>query len=257
MRTSIVLITLIAFQSLNTNSQAADTGKDAVAGLVRALGYGGAIHNFKNYVLRGDEKYRAAAEKMFAQSETLLNQLSKTKGLTKEETAAAKTISEIVNAYQTHLPSIGKLHKQGKTVESIDEAVTVDDSPAIEAVTLLRVKHTWTKIEDLDFHIGYGTGIHNFKNFVLRADEKYRARATLGLSKVLLIVARFRSTDSLSDDQTKALDQIERVVRAYEVAIPKVQELVGEGKTAAEIDAAVKVDDAPGLAALSTLRKAK
>ena len=119
----------------------------------------------------------------------------------------------------------------------------------------MREGYEWSQIEDLDYHIGYGSGIHNFKNFVLRADEKYRARPLLGLGNVLLIVARYRDAQGLAEAQIKALDNIESVVRAYEEALPKVQQLIGEGKTAEEIDDVVKVDDAPALEALGVLQK--
>jgi methyl-accepting chemotaxis protein len=252
MRCYVLLFSLLVL--IPRFALADDDNKAAVASLVRNLGYGGAIHNFKNFVIRGDEKYRKAADKTFAASGKLIAQLSKSKGISPEELGALATIGKLIAQYQGHLPKVATLHKQKKTVEAIDEAVAVDDGPAIEALSLLREQHEWNKVQNLEFHIGYGTGIHNFKNFVLRADEKYRARATLGLSKVLLIVARFRSDESVTESQTESLDQIEQVVRAYEEALPKVQSLVGEGKTAIEIDQAVKVDDGPALKGLAELR---
>ncbi len=239
---------------INNHIEAQDK-KDAVSELVRTLGYGGAIHNFKNYVLRGDEKYRAAATSMFEQASTSLTALSKSDKLNDEEKAAIKAIGGVVQQYQGHLPTIEKLWQQGKSVEEIDEIVAVDDSPAIEAIAALRAGHQWNNIENLDFHIGYGSGIHNFKNFVLRADEKYLARARSGLSSVLLIVSRYRETKGLTKDQETSLGNIESVVRAYEQALPKVQDLVGQGKTAKEIDAVVKVNDKPALEGLVVLRK--
>ncbi len=232
-----------------------DLRKLQTASLVRTLGYGGAIHNFKNYVLRGDKKYSDAATRMFARANQLLAELSKADGLTADQSEAVATIRETVKQYQAHLPTVERLHKQGKSVEAIDESVIVDDSAAIDAIATLREGHEWSKIEDLEFHIGYGSGIHNFKNFVLRADEKYRAQASLGLSKVLLIVARYRDSSGLTQAQIKALDAIESVVRSYEESLHKVRELIGEGKTAREIDALVKVDDGPALQGLATLRE--
>ncbi|MBC8871218.1 MAG: hypothetical protein H8E44_17465 [Planctomycetes bacterium] len=245
-----------AVLSVTSISAAQDnTKKASVASLVRTLGYGGAIHNFKNYVLRGDDKYRAASLTMFERANEILANLGKTPGLTANETVALTAITDIVNKYQAKLPTIEQLRKQSKSVEQIDAAVAVDDSSAIDAIATLRNGHRWSKIENLDFHIGYGSGIHNFKNFVLRADEEYRARAALGLSNVLLIVARYRASEGLTKTQAKALDDIESVVRAYEEALATVQELIGEGKTAQEIDAVVKVDDTPALNGLATLRE--
>ena len=229
--------------------------KESVASLVRTLGYGGAIHNFKNYVLRGDDKYRAASLTMFERANEILTSLGKSQGLTADENAALVAITDVVTKYQAQLPTVEQLRKRGKSVEHIDAAVAVDDSSAIDAIATLREEHRWNRIEDLDFHIGYGSGIHNFKNFVLRADEEYRAKAVLGLSNVLLIVARYRASEGLTETQAKALDDIESVVRAYEEALVTVQELIGEGKTAQETDAVVKVDDAPALNGLATLRE--
>lgn len=229
--------------------------KAAVSGLVRTLGYGGAIHNFKNYVLRGDEKYQAAAESMFERASASLVALSKADDLSDDEKAAVEAISAVIKQYQGHLTVIEKLWKQGKSVEEIDETVAVDDSPAIDAIDTLRAGHQWNNIENLDFHIGYGSGIHNFKNFILRADEKYLVRARSGLSSVLLIVSQYRETKGLTKTQETSLGNIESVVRAYEQALPKVQDLVGKGKTAKEIDVVVKVNDKPAVDGLLTLRK--
>lgn len=245
------------FALLLTSVRAADSdGKtELVSGLVRTLGYGGAIHNFKNYVLRGDEKYYTASQATFEQANQILAKLDRAQGMTPEERSALATVTEVVKAYHAHLPTIKKLRKQGKSVEEIDEAVSVDDTSAIKAMDTLRARHSWSEIQNLEFHIGYGSGIHNFKNFVLRADEQYHARSTLGLSNALLVVARYRTSEGLTKAQLDALDKIESVMRAYEVALLKVHELIGEGKTAQQIDEVVKVNDAPALEGLATLRK--
>jgi hypothetical protein len=252
---SIVVVSAILFSA----SAAADdheTRKSQTASLVRTLGYGGAIHNFKNYVLRGEARNRDAADEVFQRASTLLAAIQRLDGLNSQEKTAVETVHRIVKQYQAHLPTVGRLHGEGKSVEVIDESVTVDDSAAIAALGTLRKGQKWSEIEDLDFHIGYGGGIHSFKNFVLRADEKYRARASAGLSKVLLILARYRSGQGLEKAELEAIDEIESVVRHYEEALEEVQELIGQGKTASEIDAVVKVDDAPALRGLEKLRAA-
>jgi hypothetical protein len=242
--------------SASSGGFAQESSKEAsIASLVRTLGYGGAIHNFKNFVLRGDQRYGNASRKLFARASELLAALDRDNSLTADQKRAVAAIRKVVERYQANLPNVEQLRGQGKTVEEIDERVSVDDSGAVESIVTLRRGHPWSKTEDLEFHLGYGSGIHNFKNFVLRADEEYRARTLLGLSKVLLIVARYRAAAGLAEEQISALDAIESVVRAYEEALPRVQQLIGQGKTALEIDTAVKVDDAPALQGLETLRK--
>jgi len=250
-----VLVCMVVWPLARNIAAQDDAKKASIASLVRTLGYGGAIHNFKNYVLRGDEKYRASAQAMFQRAHEVLSNLNAKQQLTSNEKAAVAAILDVVEKYQTHLPTVRQLRKQSKSVEEIDEQVTVEDSVAINALLALREGYEWSDLENLDYHVGYGSGIHNFKNFVLRADEKYRARAMVGLSNVLLIVARYRAFNGLEKNEVDALDAIESVVRAYETALPKVQTLVGEGKTAQEIDAVVNVDDRPALKGLETLRR--
>ena len=68
-------------------------------------------------------------------------------------------------------------------------------------------------------------------------------------------MARYRTDRELDKTQIDALNKIESVVRAYEIALPKVEVLTGEGKTASEVDSAVRINDGPALAGLEVLRK--
>jgi methyl-accepting chemotaxis protein len=251
-----MLVLVFAAGACAANCSAQEQGKKqaSIASLVRTLGYGGAIHHFKDYVLRGDEKYGVAAKAMFRRANTHLAELGKA-SLTADEKRAIDALRDVVAKYEANIPVVQRLHQQKESVEVIDESVAVDDSRAIRALGTLREGQSWKVLDDLDYHVGYGSGIHNFKDFVLRADEKYRAQSMAGLSKVLLIVTRYRSTPGLDKDQMAALDSIEKVVRTYETSLTKVQSLVGEGKNAQEIDKAVRVDDDPAFKGLSTLRK--
>jgi len=252
-----VLVFIAMFIACRSGAAQDDPKAEAVASLVKSLGYGGAIHHFKNYVLRGAPENRDVAEKMFQQASEILVSLEANHELSESEQAAVSAVALVVKDYQAQLPQVQQLREQRKSVEEIDEEVMVDDSAAIAGIAVLREAHLWNDMQQLDFHMGYGSGIHNFKNFVLRADEKYRARALVGLSRVLFIVTRNREAPNLNEQQLSSLDGIESVVRAYETALPKVQVLVGEGKTAQEIDEVVKVDDTPALESMALLRKAK
>jgi hypothetical protein len=70
-----------------------------------------------------------------------------------------------------------------------------------------------------------------------------------------LVVSRYGGGDKPPADHRKALDDIEAVVRSYEDTLVQIQKLIGEGKTAIEIDDAVKIDDEPAFRGLMALRK--
>ncbi len=244
------------FQGIsNTAFAQKDPQQEAILELVRTLGYGGAIHHFKNFLLRGTEEDQLAAEKLFQKAQELLARLRQAPDLTNDEKAAVAILAKALKQYQSHLPTVKKLHQAGKSPEEVDAAIAMDDTPGFEALLALRQGRTWSPIEELELHIGCEGGIGNFKNFVLRADEKYRARAALGLTQTLLVVSQARSLAEVTARQRKALDRIEGVVRAYEDALPQVQEFVGQGKTAQQIDRLIKVNDAPALEGLKMLRR--
>ena len=126
-----VFATLMVLTCLMTAraGMAQQEGKQAkVARMVTTLGYGGAIHNFKNYVLRGSQDHGAAATRMFKELKSTLETLREGQ-LPAAEKAAVDALEKTVEAYQAKLSVVGKLHDQGKAVEQIDEAVKIDDGP--------------------------------------------------------------------------------------------------------------------------------
>jgi len=100
------------------------------------LGYGGIIHNFKNYVLRDDPKYLLR----FSENvQELSESLQRLEALleTKDELAALQTIAEVVKEYEAKTAFVHQLHLQGLPIKEIDHQVKVDDKPAIEALKFL------------------------------------------------------------------------------------------------------------------------
>ncbi|MCF6331348.1 MAG: nitrate- and nitrite sensing domain-containing protein [Sulfurimonas sp.] len=119
------------------------------------VGYGGLIHDFKNYVIRGEEKYAIAVKKQY---DKLLSEIKKYKiieGVTKEEIDKLNTIQNVFLEYVQGLPKIVKSYTNGGTVTDIDKIVKVDDMPAIEA------------LRELTTHI-YGSEVNWFKNATYR-----------------------------------------------------------------------------------------
>ncbi len=100
--------------------------------------------------------------------------------------------------------------------------------------------------------LGYGGMIHRFKNFVLRQDLSLARATRQNLGAAMLAVEHYREL-GVTDAEAQALADFETVLTAYEDGLTALVDLAAEGRTAAEIDAVVKVDDGPALRALEFL----
>ena len=105
------------------------------------IGYGGLIHAFKNYVIRGDVSY----EQLFHEKMSLFQLLSSDinrLNLGGEVAEKIAIIESTVEKYHALVESVEKMRKQGKSTSEIDRQVRVDDLPALEAIEYLRVHIT-------------------------------------------------------------------------------------------------------------------
>jgi len=117
------------------------------------IGFGGLIHNFKNYVLRGDIKY---AKKFDTQYQKLLKEIQEYKklGVTKAESEALDKLQSVFTQYKEGLSKIIKAKKDGLNISEVDKLVKVDDTPAMQALKVLSEgeivnnidPQTWIKI---------------------------------------------------------------------------------------------------------------
>lgn len=101
---------------------------------------------------------------------------------------------------------------------------------------------------------GYGGMIHHFKNYVLRHDEIYYIEAQSKLEGVVGLISQYRSLGP-SNEELDALTAIDSVVDQYNEALNQAKALIAEGKTIAEIDAAVRVDDSPAVEGMAVLEQ--
>ncbi|MBA54888.1 MAG: hypothetical protein CMK89_10590 [Pseudomonadales bacterium] len=101
--------------------------------LTHQLGYSGFIHNFKNYILRGDEYYYRATLKDL---ESLEMMFQNGKMAFKQEAVAEqiKTIETTLQEYQVKLELARQLHNQDLPPAEIDQRVKVNDLAAAEAL---------------------------------------------------------------------------------------------------------------------------
>ncbi len=108
-----------------------------LAEIQNQFGYGGFIHNFKNYVLRGKDKYVKRFEKNAATMNLAIAKLS-TMALSDNEKEALKHIKSVAGQYTAAIKTAEKLVAAGKTPTEIDRVVKIDDSPAFNAFKVIR-----------------------------------------------------------------------------------------------------------------------
>ncbi len=123
--------------SATTGATSRKTNK---AGLLSALykdmGYGGAIHHFKNFILRHDHGLIGEVNKDL---QTALETITVYSGLVinQAEKKALADIRAVIGVYGRMVPMVDRLDEEGKTPEAIDRAVIVDDGPALAGFATL------------------------------------------------------------------------------------------------------------------------
>lgn len=105
--------------------------------ITRYFGYGGGIHDFKNYLLRGDETYRDNFKKDYTTILDGINRYKQLDGISKEEVNALGAIEETLKKYHQALGTVSKMAADGESVEKIDAVVKISDKDALNAISLL------------------------------------------------------------------------------------------------------------------------
>ncbi|MCV6587432.1 MAG: methyl-accepting chemotaxis protein [Marinobacterium sp.] len=101
--------------------------------------------------------------------------------------------------------------------------------------------------------LGYGGMIHNFKNYLLRFDNKYINKTAADHNKIMSIIAEYNRVDNLSLEEQRALVVIRETSTRYYQMLQVISEQRRKSDSISEIDTRVKIDDAPALQAFSVL----
>ena len=107
-----------------------------ISNIKELAGYGGLIHNFKNYLLRCDEQYKITFEIQYNQ---LLKEIETYKNLpttTDKELIALNTISLTFNTYNKNIKIIEK-KKNLFSIKEIDKIIKIEDKSTIKAIIFL------------------------------------------------------------------------------------------------------------------------
>ncbi len=119
-----------------THNKLATASNQALAQLRGSLGYGGFIHNFKNYVLRKEDNYKFKVENDIARINRNLNNF-RALLTTDAERKALASIDSVLTQYARQFLLANRMIAAGRSVAEIDAAVKVDDKAALKAFHFL------------------------------------------------------------------------------------------------------------------------
>jgi len=108
-----------------------------VSKMKEAVGYGGFIHNFKNYVIRGKDKYEKRAKKNYDELIRLIKEYKGLKNISKKEIKLLDDIQVTFTKYIDGLPKVIEANNEGSSVRELDKIVKVNDILAINAFSEL------------------------------------------------------------------------------------------------------------------------
>jgi len=113
--------------------------KDQIISSIQAYsGYSGLIHNFKDYVLTGDESKMNKIQKFHTSISRNLNKYRRIKGTTKEEKKLLKDIKRVFDNYLSSSLDVMDAHSLNKSIAEINSIIDIDDSKAINSINKLK-----------------------------------------------------------------------------------------------------------------------
>ena len=112
--------------------------RNVFKGIVPIFGFGGLIHDFKNYVIRGDEFYVSRMKTNFAFLRNQIEEFKKQYPLSVEGQKYLLDLLDVFHQYELNIDIVTQLKQQNVSVKIIDEKVKIDDSPALKAIEKLK-----------------------------------------------------------------------------------------------------------------------
>jgi serine phosphatase RsbU (regulator of sigma subunit) len=244
--------------------QAASSEQATLESALRsAMGYGGMIHNFKNFVLRKSVNYRDLTQGNIGAARAIIMRY-KTLDPSNQEIASLDTILSTIDEYEKGLQYISTMTAFSAPAAQIDKTVAVDDKPALKAFADLRqiilTRHLERARSDnkailasrIRSALGYGGMIHAFKNLVLRRSEKYQISVVEKIKNAMTAVGNYRKQE-ITARERDALNAIEATIKAYATEVNNVKNLMAADRARENIDLASRVDDGAALEGLRIL----
>lgn len=235
---------------------------DALSEIKRYIGYGGMVHQFKNYVLRKDEQRIGKVQTAVGGILAALDQYAASNP-SPQEMEALKNIRQTAQFYLANLSEVERLAAEGKTSSEIDGLVKINDSSALDGIQVLTSVVRSEKPEgsgksktalqgEIRAALGYGGMVHQFKNYLLRQDSSRIEKIRTNINAAFGTIEEYLELPLLPDERQALLD-IKDVVVQYSNGLNRAIELVADGNSSEQIDQTVKVNDGPALEGLQTL----
>ncbi len=251
--------------------------KARLEGALRAaIGYGGMIHNLKNYVLRSDEDYKRQAELQLAAAQAFLQQY-KALEVTNGEASAINDILNVLLNYQKALVQIQSMIANGHSISEINDAIIFNDVPAIRGLRLLRNENLITQknnhqlnktriIADLRAALGYGGMIHKFKDYILNHNKTHshdddhidtiqRDEIETTIQAATHSINQYRQL-SINESEKIALNDIEITLSHYSDKLKEIESIMLQNISLKDSDTKIKVDDTLALRGFRLLGQA-
>lgn len=274
----LVLLVVLAFITRNVSEletdwheyQQARSDKPRLESqLTKSMGFGGMIHDFKNLVLRHDEALIPEIQNEIGAARSALFRYQSL-GISQQEEVALHGLNETLDRYDAMVLKVRQLMATDESVREIDRQVVVDDYLAVSGLDTLRSvairesRDNANPLEDgmgkarlvanLRRDMGYGEMIHHFKNYVLRGDAIYGQQAAQDIQSLRETLAAYREM-GMNVAEQRAIRDIASVIQAYSERLLTISHLHDEqpGMSVSELDARVKVDDAPAIEGLAVL----
>lgn len=104
-------------------------------------------------------------------------------------------------------------------------------------------------------NLGYGKGIHSFKNYVLRQTENYKIEAETDFLKAKQLILHYQTLSPLSSEEKRAMSTLLKTVEGYLEKIPVAEDLIAKKASIQALDQAVKVNDRPAISHIQALEE--
>lgn len=111
--------------------------RELMISIAQEIGYGGMVHQFKNYVIRGADKHRVAAKNRAEKALGILDDLMKFPNLNGSEIGHISTIRGTIEKYRNNLNPVSGLVARGSSVKAIDRSVKISDGPALKSISAI------------------------------------------------------------------------------------------------------------------------